>query len=223
MLRRRLTSQIVSHIKYFLANIFFSSLKYFFATCYGGGWQLRTVSRTNWRTGTATGQSCGCYLRWPEQHHKWIILRNFVDTFTSWAWARSPWDICHSWAPACRARWRWLRWCWRRSSRTSACWGRGRWRGHPSTPVMLLLLLLLSQVTISPQHKSDVYTLLLSQVTLVLGRATGIPRVSCWMIKQTRSVVILINLQDNNINALIHIRGVKRFISSDGISVISTN
>ena len=33
-------------------------------------------------------------------------------------------------------------------------------------------------VTISPQHKSDVYTLL-SQVTLVLGRATGIPRVSC--------------------------------------------
>ena len=70
MLRRRLTSQIVSHIKYFLANIFFSSLKYFFATCYGGGWQLRTVSRTNWRTGTATGQSCGCYLRWPEQHHK---------------------------------------------------------------------------------------------------------------------------------------------------------
>ena len=34
-------------------------------------------------------------------------------------------------------------------------------------------------VTISPQHKSDVYTLLLSQVTLVLGRATGIPRVSC--------------------------------------------
>ena len=142
MLRRRLTSQIVSHIKYFLANIFFSSLKYFFATCYGGGWQLRTVSRTNWRTGTATGQSCGCYLRWPEQHHKWIILRNFVDTFTSWAWARSPWDICHSWAPACRARWRWLRWCWRRSSRTSACWGRGRWRGHPSTPVMPMLLLL---------------------------------------------------------------------------------
>ena len=43
------------------------------------------------------------------------------------------------------------------------------------------------------------------------------------MIKQTRSVVILINLQDNNINALIHIRRVKRFISSDGISVISTN
>ena len=35
-------------------------------------------------------------------------------------------------------------------------------------------------VTISPQHKSDVYTLSpLSQVTLVLGRATGIPRVSC--------------------------------------------
>ena len=35
-------------------------------------------------------------------------------------------------------------------------------------------------VTISPQHKSDVYTLSpLLQVTLVLGRATGIPRVSC--------------------------------------------
>ena len=145
-----------------------------------------------------------------------------MDTSTSWA--TSPWDICHSWAPACRARWRWRRWCWRPSSRTSACWGRGRWRGHPSTPLMLMLLLL-SQVTTSPQHKSDVdvYTLLWAEVTLVLGRASGIPRVSCWMIKQTRSVVILINLQDNNINALIHIRRVKRFTSSDGISVMSTN
>ena len=50
--------------------------------------------------------------------------------------------------------------------------------GDAVVVVVVVAVVVAVVVTISPQHKSDVYTLL-SQVTLVLGRATGIPRVSC--------------------------------------------